>query len=157
MRFHEEYRQMTAQSLAGGQPITSGIGRGNRTVLLPQAQSHTHLQPTPVPSDRVFQVVFARQVAQISAPREDLAVGRTPGGLQVTDPTAMAMAFGRGVVLLMGLARGRQTPMDTSSMAPGGLQQVQRDTPRDRPILSMPRERSGGHATTFRFSSRLRC
>ncbi len=34
-------------------------------------------------------------------------------------------------------------PMDMSSMgsiAPGRLQQVQRDTLRDRPILSMPRE-----------------
>ncbi len=150
MRYHVDYQQMTAQSSAGGQPITSmptpamgGVGHGNRMVLLPQVQSHACLQPTPVPSDRVFQGVFARQVAQSSAPREDSAVSRAPGGLQVTDLTPMATAFRRGIILPMGPARGRQTPMDTSSMgsmAPGGLQQGQRDAPRDRPILSMPRE-----------------
>ncbi len=106
-----------------------------------QMRSYMHLQPTPVPNDRVFQGVFASQAAQVSRQREDSTIARAPGGLlmhvEATTP------FGRGVTLPLGLARGRQVPMDISSsgsMPPGGLQQAQADTPRDRPILDMPRE-----------------
>ncbi len=143
-------------------PALGGIGRGGRMVLPPQKlQSQANLQPsTPVPSSSLFQQTFASQATQSMA----------PGGLQPAAP--MAMAFGRGIILPMGAARGQQmqpTPMDTSStepMQPGGLQQAQGGTPLSRPILGMPTEpvpppppppparvvfdRDSGHITYYR-------
>ncbi len=104
---------------------------------------HTYIQPTPVPNDRVFQRVFASQAVQVSGQREDSTTVRGPGGLsthiEATTP------FGRGITLPLGPARGPQVPMDISSsgsMPPGGLQQARADTPKDRPILDMPREQA---------------
>ncbi len=114
-----------------------------RTVLPPQVQQQTHLQPTPVPSDRIFQWVFSSQVMHGSVQREDTTVSRAPGSLQGTDPTMMATAFGQGIAVLLVSSRGQQSLMDMSAVGPallGGLQLAQMMTPSDRLILNLPGE-----------------
>ncbi len=149
-RFQAGYQQLRTQNLAREQPVTStpapamgGMGHGNRMVLPPQVQIQTHLQPTPVPSDLIFQQAFSSQAVQGSVQREDMTVSGAPGGLQPTDSMAMATPFGRGIALPMGPAGGRQAPtaMGAAGLTLlGGLQQAQMMTLRDRPILSMPTE-----------------
>ncbi len=46
-------------------PAMGGVGHGGRTVMPPQAlQREANIQPTPVPSDHIFQQVFLGQAAQ---------------------------------------------------------------------------------------------
>ncbi len=80
------------------------------------------------------------QAAQRSAQREDTTVSGALGGLQGTDPTTLATAFGRGISVP--LSTQGQPVMDMSAaglVLPGGLQLGGMMTPMDRPILNMPR------------------
>ncbi len=111
-------------------------------MLPPQLQRQSHLQPIPVPSDAVFQEVFTSQAMQRLAQREDTMASGVLGSLQRTDPMMMATAFGRGITVPLVSSQG-QSPMDMSAAGPahqGGLQPAQMMTPRDRPILNLPRE-----------------
>ncbi len=125
--------QVRGQGLAMG---GVGRGRGNRTVLLPQTSGPRHLPPTPVPNDQVFQGVFARHATQAPGSREDQTAVRAADSS--SSQADMVTPFGRGSTPLMGPARGQAVPMSTG-LQPGGLQQAQATTPRDRPILEWPR------------------
>ncbi len=117
--------------------VGRGRGRGNRTVLLPQAPGSACLPPTPVPSDKVFQGVFERQAMQAQRAREEQIAAEAAGTSWAQ--VGMTTPFGRGAIPSMGPVRGQAMPM-SAGLQPGGLQQMQMTTPRDRPILDMPRE-----------------